>query len=168
MRIVSLLLVVLVLASCSQNKIGYVDNLGLLEDYQEKLEAENKFNAQVEKLTKKRDSLNQSFQLELQELQTKAKRLSQKDAQDQYNLLQQRGQFAAQQLQQEEQQIQQSSQAVIDSIVSKIKTEVEAYGKANGYTYILTAGDGGGVLYGNESQDLTKELLTILNDKYKQ
>ena len=165
-KLVLPLLVVFVI-SCQQNKIGYVDNVKLLDGYQEKVDVEAKFNTKVEALTKKRDSISKAFQLELQEFQSKAKSLSQKNAQEQYNLLQQRGQFVAQQLQQEEQQLQQTSQTEMDSLVSRVKDEIKSYGEANGYTYILGGGDGGSVLYGQKTQDLTEEILKIVNDKYK-
>ena len=55
----------------------------------------------------------------------------------------------------------------MDSIVSKVKKEVKAFGKTNGYTYILGGGDGGSVLYGTEANDLTSQVVKILNDNYK-
>nr|WP_299345341.1 OmpH family outer membrane protein [Allomuricauda sp.] len=165
-KIIGIALAVLAI-SCQQNKIGFVDNVKLLDGYQEKVDVETKFNAKVETLSKKRDSISQAFQLELQEFQSKAQSMSQKNAQEQYNLLQQRGQFVAQQLQQEEQALQQSSQAEMDTLVNKVKDQIEAYGKTNGFTYILGGGEGGSVLYGVDTQDLTEEILKILNDKYK-
>lgn len=152
--------------ACQQNKIGYVDNVKLMEDYQEKADIEAKFQTKVDALTKKRDSISQAFQIELQAFQTKAQSMSQKKAQEEYGLLQQRGQFVGQQLQQEEQQLQLNSQTEMDSLVSKVKKEISAYGKANGFTYILGGGAGGAVLYGEETQNLTEAMLKILNDKY--
>jgi len=55
----------------------------------------------------------------------------------------------------------------MDSLISKVKKEISAYGKAKGYTYILGGGEGGSVLYGDSSKDLTEDILKILNDKYK-
>ena len=55
----------------------------------------------------------------------------------------------------------------MDSIVSKVKDEIKEYGEANGYTYILGGGEGGSVLYGQDANDLTEQILKILNDKYK-
>ncbi|MEM9000948.1 MAG: OmpH family outer membrane protein [Bacteroidota bacterium] len=155
------------IVGCQQNKIGYVDNVKLLDDYQEKKDVEAKYNAKVDALTKKRDSISQAFQLELQAFQTKAQNMSQKSAQDEYAILQQKGQFVGQQLQQEEQLLQQTGQAEIDSVVSKVKSEIKAYGEANGYSYILSGGDGGSVLYGTDTDNLTGQILQILNDNYK-
>ena len=153
--------------SCQQEKIGYVDNVRLMDTYQEKIDVEADFKVKADALTKKRDSISQAFQLEAQAFQAKAQNMSQKKAQEEYGLMQQKGQFIGQQLQQEDQQLQASGQTEMDSIVSKVKREVKAYGKANGYTYILGGGDGGSVLYGTDANDLTDEIVKILNDKYR-
>ena len=55
----------------------------------------------------------------------------------------------------------------MDSIVSKVKEEIKSYGEANGYSYILGGGDGGSVLYGIEKNNLTDEIVKLLNEKYK-
>ncbi|WP_373518538.1 OmpH family outer membrane protein [Pricia sp.] len=159
---------VLGLASCQQQaKIGYVDNVKLMDEYQQKIDVEADFKVKAEALNKKRDSISQAFQAEAQAFQAEAEKMSQKKAQEQYGQMQQRGQMIGQQLQQEDQQLQALGQTEMDSIVSKVKKEVEAYGMANGYTYILGGGDGGSVLYGDETKDLTDEMVKLLNDKYK-
>jgi outer membrane protein len=160
-------IMVLDLVSCQQDKIGFVNNVKLMDGYQEKIDAENRYKAKAEVMGKKRDSISQAFQLEYQALQTKAQSWSQKKAQEELGLLQQKSQFLGQQIQQEEQQLQSQGQTEMDSVVSKVKKEIQAYGKANGYTYILGGGEGGSVLYGAEAKDLTSEVLKILNDKYK-
>ena len=99
------------LASCQQDKIGFVDNEVLLDNYQEKKDIESKYQSKSEAYAKKRDSISQAFQLEAQALQSKSQGMSQKKAQEEYALLQQKGQFIGQQLQQEEQQLQLQGQA---------------------------------------------------------
>ncbi len=159
---------VLGIMSCQQPaKIAYVDNVELLDKYQEKIDIETKFNARVEAMGKKKDSISQAFQLEAQAFQAKAQSMSQKKAQEEYGLIQQKGQFIGQQIQQEEQEIQQAGRTEMDSLVSKVKKEIKAYGKAQGYTYILGGGEGGAVLYGTDADNITDEILKILNDKYK-
>ena len=164
-------LVVLAIAvtamACQQYKIAFVDSVRIMDEYQEKIDVEARFKTKAEAMTKKRDSISQAFQLELQQFQAKAQKMSQKNAQEEYAQLQQRGQFVGQQLQQEEQQLQLTSQAEMDTLVKKVKKEIKEYGKANGYTYILGGGDGGSVLYGEEAHDLTDAILKILNEKYK-
>ncbi|MEM1338719.1 MAG: OmpH family outer membrane protein [Bacteroidota bacterium] len=160
------LLGILMLVACEQDKIGFVDYVKLMDGYQEKIDVENKFKTKAEALTRKRDSISQAFDLELKAFQTKAQSLSQQKAQEEYGLIQQRAQFMGQQLQQEEQLLQSSGQTELDSVVSKVKKEISAFGKTKGYTYILGGGEVGSVLYGAETKDLTKEILVILNEKY--
>jgi outer membrane protein len=164
-------LVVLAIAmtamACQQNKIGYVDSVKIMDDYQEKIDVEARFKTKADAMGRKRDSISQAFQMELQQFQSKAQSMSQQSAQEEYSQLQQRGQQIGQRLQQEEQQLQQNSQTQMDSLVKKVKKEIRAYGKANGYTYILGGGEGGSVIYGDDAQDVTEEILKILNDKYE-
>ncbi|WP_291867322.1 OmpH family outer membrane protein [Maribacter sp.] len=167
MKKILLVLAVLGMASCQQEKIGYVDNVKLMDEYQEKIEVEAKFKTKVEALAKRRDSISQAFQLEAQAFQMKAQKMSQKAAQEEYGLMQQKGQIMGQQLQQEDQQLQAAGQVEMDSIVSKVKKEIIAYGKANGYAYILGGGEGGSVLYGTDANNLTSQVVKILNDNYK-
>ncbi|MBD0850608.1 OmpH family outer membrane protein [Maribacter arenosus] len=158
---------VLFMISCQQEKIGFVDNVKLMQDYQEKIDVEAKYKTRLETFGKKKDSITQAFQLEAQAFQAKAQSMSQAKAQEEYGMFQQKGQFIGQQLQQEEQQLQMEGQTDMDSLVTKVKEEIKAYGKAHSYAYILGGGDGGSVLYGKETNDLTDEITKILNDKYK-
>jgi outer membrane protein len=153
--------------ACQESKIGFVDNQKLMDEYQEKVDVEAKFKVKIDALTKKRDSISQMFQMKLQAFQAKAQKMPQEQAQEEYGQLQQEGQFMGQQLQQQEQELQVQSQTEMDSIVSKVKREVKAYGKDNGYTFILGGGDGGSVLYGSEAQEVTAPIVKALNDKYK-
>ncbi|MBT8302241.1 MAG: OmpH family outer membrane protein [Maribacter sp.] len=167
MKKLGLAFVVLMMVSCQQAKIGYVDNVKLMDDFQEKIDVEAKYKTKLEAFNKKKDSISQAFQIEAQAFQMEAQKMSQKKAQEEYAIIQQKGQFMGQQLQQEEQLLQLEGQTEMDSIVNKVKKEIKAFGKSNAYTYILGGGDGGSVLYGTEANDLTSEITKILNDKYK-
>ncbi|NNL03532.1 MAG: OmpH family outer membrane protein [Eudoraea sp.] len=167
MKKIVLAMFLIAAVACEQNKIGFVDNVKLMDGYQEKIDIEARYQVKAEALNKKRDSISQAFQLEAQAFQTKAQSMAQDKAQEEYGLLQQRGQFIGQQLQQEEQQMQSEGQTEMDSLISRVKKEISGYGKSNGYTYILSGGEGGSVLYGTDTKDLTQDILKILNDKYK-
>ncbi|MBT2160314.1 OmpH family outer membrane protein [Zobellia barbeyronii] len=167
MKNVVVVFLMLVAVSCQQEKIGFVDNVKLMEEYQEKIDVEAAFKIKADALTKKRDSISQAFQMEAQAFQAQAQKLPQQKAQEQYAAMQQRGQMIGQQLQQEDQQLQLIGQTEMDSIIGKVKKEVKAYGKSKGYAYILGGGDGGSVLYGSEANDLTSEIVKLLNDSYK-
>ncbi len=168
MKKVILGLVFITLMACQQEKIGYVDNVKLMNEYQEKIDVEARFKVKADALSKKRDSISQAFQIEAQAFQSKAQSMPQQKAQEEYAAFQQKGQFIGQQLQQEDQQLQASGQVEMDSVISNVKKEIEAYGKANGYSYILGGGEGGSVLYGTAKNNLTDDVIKMLNEKYKQ
>lgn len=154
----------LLLLSCQQQKIGYVDNVKLMDGYQKKQDVEAEYQRKSEIFSRKRDSISQVFQLEAQELQNRSKAMSEQKAQEAFGLFQQKGQMVGQQLQQEEQQMQRMGQMKMDSVVQQVRKAVKEYGKANGFTFILTGGEGGSVLYGDEKQDITEEILKVLNE----
>jgi len=158
---------VLTIVSCQQQKIGFVDNVELINNYQEKIDTEVKIKTKIEDFQKRTDSLRQSFQLEINDAEIQARKMSQagiqklsKDLQDKEQILSQRVQF-------EKNQIAQESQSQNDSLIQKVKTFVKDYGKKNGYSYILGSNDAGSVMYGEEASDLTQTILEALNAEYE-
>jgi outer membrane protein len=158
---------VLTIVSCQQQKIGFVDNVELINNYQEKIDTEVKIKTKIEGFQKRTDSLRQSFQLEINDAEIQARKMSQagiqklsKDLQDKEQILSQRVQF-------EKNQIAQESQSQNDSLIQKVKTFVKDYGKKNGYSYILGSNDAGSVMYGEEASDLTQTILEALNAEYE-
>ena len=154
------------LTAC-QDKIAFVDNAKLLDNYQEKKDIEAKLKGQISAYERKRDSISMAFQTEARAFDAQAKTLPQNVAQKKYNELMQKSQILQQHLQQEEQKIQMESQTQMDSLLSKVKKNIKEYGKQKGYTFILGANDGGSVLYGSEKKDITKEVTEYLNNQYK-
>ncbi len=156
------------ITSCNQDKIAFVDNSYVINEYQERKDLEAKYKIKVDAYNKKRDSLGQVLQLEYQTFQLKSKTLPETQAQSEYQVLMQKQQMFQQQFQLEEQQISQQSQTEIDSLISKVKTFVQAYGKENGYTYILGTSDAAAsVLYGKDEKDISETILKSLNENYK-
>lgn len=169
MKKISFLVITLItMASCQQSqKIGFVDNSKLVNEYQEKIDVEAKYKKQIDASNKRTDSLAKSFQAEYQDFQKKASSMPQDKAQELYQQLGQKQQMLQQQIQMAEQQIASASQTEIDSLISKVRKFVKDYGKANQYDYILGSNDAGSVMYGKEGDDLTEELIKALNDSYK-
>jgi outer membrane protein len=152
------------LVACQQNKIAFIDNSKLINEYKEKKALEEKFKQKAQRFDKKTDSISKAFQIEAQAFDAAAGKMSQKEAQSKYNELLQKRQFIQQQLQIEEQQLQSQGQKQMDSVVNKVKDFVKDYGKKNGYTYILGSNEAGSVLYGKDEKDITEEVLKALNE----
>ncbi|GJH40155.1 membrane protein [Capnocytophaga sp. HP1101] len=156
----------LALTACT-DKVAFVDNSKLLNDYQEKQDIEAKLKTEIATYEKKRDSISMAFQTEARAFDAQSKTMAQNVAQKKYNELMQKSQILQQHLQQEEQRLQMESQTQMDSLLSKVKKNIKEYGKQKGYTFILGANDGGSVLYGTEKKDITKEVTEYLNSQYK-
>ena len=158
------LMVLVMLSSCQeQAKIGYVDNSKLINEYQKKKDIESQFEIEIAAFNKRMDSIGQSFQTRAAQLQAKDPKMAQKSTQDEYQALTQQYQSFQQQSQMEEQQIQQRGQTQIDTLIKTVRSFVKDYGEKNGYAFILGSNEAGSVMYGKESQDVTKEILEALN-----
>ena len=167
-NIIIVLIAVLTLASCQQSqKIGFVDNSKLINEYQEKIDIQDKLQAKIKKYETRRDSVRQAFQLEINEAELKSRKMSQADIQKLSQELQQKDQMMSQRDQFEQQQIAQESQAQNDSLIKKVRNFVKDYGTKNGYDFILGSNEAGSVMYGKEASDLTQEILDALNAAYK-
>lgn len=70
---------------------------------------------------------------------------------------------ARQRLAMEEQQL--SDQYSAD-IWKEINTGIAAYGKDHGYDFILGASGDGSLMYANEAENVTKEVVAYLNERY--
>lgn len=166
-KIAYVFLTIFVFISCQQQKIGFIDNGKVINEYQEKIDVEEKFKVKDEAFKKRTDSISQAFQLEAQDFQLKASKMSQKKAQETYDGLMQKQQLLQQQMQFEQQQLTQAFQKEIDSVIIKVKDFVRDYGKTNGYTYILGTSDGAtSVHYGTEENDLSQTVIDALNAEY--
>ena len=164
-----LILLLVVFMSCqNQQKIGFVDNGKMINEYQEKKDIEEKFTQKELAFQKRTDSIGKAFQMEAQEAQLKLSSMSQSKQQEQYQILGQRQKMLQQQIQFEQQQMQQAYQTEIDSVISKVKGFVKEYGKNNGFTYILGTSDNAAtVLYGVKENDLSQIMIDALNANYK-
>jgi len=161
-------MVLFALASCQdQQKIAFVDNSKVVNEFNKKVEFEAKFKTKIEAYNKKADSLNQAIQMEAQLFQTRAQKMKQSKAEEEYQALLQKKQMQDYQLGNEEKALQAEGQKEIDTLVKQVKAFIKDYGKTNGYTFILGSNEGGSVLYGAEATDITETVLTALNKEEK-
>ena len=166
-QIAALALISLFTISCQQEKTAFVDNEKLIEEFQERKDQQNIYEAKMQALYKKRDSIGAEIQKEVKAFQEKNGNLPMSKQQELYAPIQQKSQYFSNMLQQEEQQISKASQVAIDSLLKKVDDEISEYGKTNGYTYIFGKNKAGSVLHGSEKNDITQIILDKLNSKYE-
>lgn len=161
-----LLVTAFIAVACQTEKSGFVDTEELLTEYAELKSAKERFTKENDLIMGELELKIKAYQIKEDLFRKNGPSMSRKDQEEQYNTLG----AEAQQLQQERQarvgKLQVESQEVIDSLITKVKDRVKAYGKANGYSYIYGSNDAGSVLFGKEELDLTKAILKEMNDSY--
>ena len=90
------ILAVLSLTACQQQKIGFVDNGVLVNDYQERLDIEAKLKVKIDAFKSRTDSLRSAFELEIKEAELRARKMSQSNIQKLSQELQQKEQVLSQ------------------------------------------------------------------------
>ena len=63
MKNIIVIFAIVLLASCQQEKIGYVDNVKLMDEYQQKIDVESKFKVKADALAKKRFDESPNFSI---------------------------------------------------------------------------------------------------------
>jgi outer membrane protein len=166
-KIIGGLILACTFISCDQQKTGYVNTEKIVKEYKTMAATQDTYAKMNDALMAELEQKAKAYQSQVEEYQKNqsSMKASEREKAEQ-NLMAQR-----QQLQQEQQtrgsQIQQESQAAIDSIISKVKNEVKAYGKSNGYDFIYGQNDAGSIMYGKEEYDVTDDVIAVLNKSSK-
>ncbi len=151
------------LTACNQDKTAYVDTTVLIQEYSEMQEVEADFTERSESLKRELDSVARGFQQDVQEYQENMGTMSQAERQAAEQELMQRQQMIQQQQQMRSGQLRQESDAVVDSVITRVKDFVKVYGKENDYTYIFGSNESANIMYAEEGLDITQEILEKLN-----
>ena len=167
-KILILLISVIALTSCTQQKNAYVDTSVLMKEYHVMKSYQEKMSKQDQAFKAKYESLNADFQKEYLAFEEKAKkeRFSQKKYEQAIAGFRQKGSQLQQMQQAESYKQQQENQVALTEIVDAVEAFVKDYGKKNGYTFIFGTNENTGtVLYAEDKLDITDTVLEALNNK---
>lgn len=148
-------------------KTAYVDTSKLLEEYTEAKDIDAKYKAKSEEMGKELEGEVARFKFEASNFQKNAQLNGQAWAQQKGAELQKREQQLSYAQQALVRQLQEESGAEMDTLVKNVKKFIKDYGKEKGYDYIYGTGEAVSILYAQDKYDITKELVKLLNDKYK-
>lgn len=148
-------------------KTAYVDTSELMKQYTEAKDLEAKFKGQAQEKGRQLEAEINRFKQDASNFQSQVQANGQEWAQRKGAELQKREQQLAYAQQTLSQQLQAESGKEMDSLVSGVKKFIKAYGKEKGYSYIYGTGQVATVLYAEDKFDITKEIITALNEKYK-
>lgn len=153
--------------SNSENNIVYIDTSKLLQEYEQSKDVEAKYKAKSEQMGKELDAELSKFRADVAFFEKNAQSKGMQWAQQTGAALQEREQRLAYTQQAMMQQLQEESGTEMDSLVKEIKDFIQEYGKKQGYDYILSTEGSSTVLYAKDGQDITDEVVKLLNNKYK-
>jgi outer membrane protein len=166
MKKLLLLVAAIILVSCNQTKIAYINVEDLMKDYDATKLMQEELQAKQEKITKELDSISAPFQLEVQEYYKNAQKMSvQKRAEVEADLQQKNQQLQARQ-QQASQQLQLENQINSEAITKKVDSFVSIYAAEKGLGLVLGTSGNGTVMYGDDTLNITQQILEILNNEY--
>ncbi|MFK5957493.1 MAG: OmpH family outer membrane protein [Lutibacter sp.] len=155
-----------IFASCNQTKVAYIDIEVLMKDYEATKALETSLKAKQEVMAKELDSIGAPFQLKVQQYyQNQQKMSTQKRAQTE-QALQQEQQFLQSKQQEASLLLQKENQKMSEIITKRVDSFVENFAKSKGYNLVLGTSGQGTVLYGDESLNVTTEILEILNSDF--
>ncbi|MDP2388373.1 MAG: OmpH family outer membrane protein [Bacteroidota bacterium] len=146
----------------NQQKTGWISLPGVFNKFEYKAELEKKFKMSEEARKKIVDSLELNVKILYKTIQAtnspsaelNAKFELQRDA-----FLEKKEQLEAENLN--------MRNDFNNQILTQLNQYVKDYGKENNYKIILGAEGNGSLMYGNEADDLTEEILVYINEKYK-
>ncbi len=157
---------VLVLFTCAtasaEVKIGFVDMKMVIAKSEAGSKAMDSLKSQFKDMKDNLDSQKKSLDALKEELQKQSMMLSQEaklDKEQQYKRKVRDFQDSGQNYQRK---LQQAEQNLSKPIIDKLIEVMQAYGKKNGYTAILDK-QGAGLVYFDESTDLTNDIIADLN-----
>lgn len=148
-------------------KTAYVDTSKLLEEYTEAKDIEAKYKTKSDEMGKELENEVARFKYEASNFQKNAQLNGQAWAQQKGAELQKREQQLSYAQQALVRQLQEESGSEMDTLVKNVKKFIKEYGKEKGYDYIYGTGDAVSILYAQDKYDITKEIVKLLNDKYK-
>jgi outer membrane protein len=148
-------------------KTAYIDTSKLMDESIEAKDIGEKYKDKSKVMGSQLEVEVNRFKSEAANFQKNAQANGQVWAQQKGAELQQREQELSYAQQAMLRQLQEESGVEMDSLVSKYRKAIKDYGKDKGYDYIYGTGDVASVLYAKDSYDITKEIIKLVNDKYK-
>ncbi|PCI31085.1 MAG: hypothetical protein COB60_12740 [Flavobacteriaceae bacterium] len=166
-NVLSVAVVAIVISSCSHTKIGYMDVEKVMTEYEGMKDLEVDIIAQQEILAKNLDSLSGVFQDKVKNYYAKSAKMTSKKRQEVEAALQMEQQMLQGKQQQATLDLQKIGRDNTAEITQLLDSLVTVYATKNGYHLIMGTTGKGTVMYGDESLNVTDQMLDIMNTQYK-
>ena len=147
--------------SMSAQKFGYLNSAAILQEMPEVKQAEADLEVLQKQLQSRGETMLQEFQAKYQELERKNQQgeISPKELEEESQALKADENKLAQFEQDMQRQVLERRDALLQPILDRVNTAIEAVAKEEGYTYIFDASPGTGILlYADESTDIVEKV----------
>ena len=149
-------------------KTAYIDTSKLMEESTEAKDIEAKYKDKSKVMGNQLEAEVSKFKADAASFQANAQKNGQAWAQQKGSELRETEQRLTYAQQAMMQQLQQESGVEMDSLVKGYRKLIKDYGKEKGYDYIYGSGEASpSILYSKDSYDISKEIIKMINDKYK-
>ena len=176
-KIVFALICAIGLVSCDKSQpatntsgvsTAYVDISKLLKEYEEAKDLDAKYKAKEEQISKELNADFEKLKADIAYFEKNAQAKGAQWAQQNGAVLQEREQRLAYAERGMQQKLSAEYGKEADTLVKKIKTFIKEYGKEKNFDYILGTNESSNtVLYAKDGQEITDDILKLLNEKYK-
>ncbi|MFA7445345.1 MAG: OmpH family outer membrane protein [Flavobacteriaceae bacterium] len=151
----------------SQAKTAYIDTSRLLKEYQQAKDIEAKYKAKEDQMSKELETELTKLEAEIEYVKKNAQSKGMEWFQQNAAALQEKEQRLMYVQQGLQQQLSSEYSKEADTLVKAIKQFVKDYGKEKGYDYIYGTNEASNtVLYAKDGQEITDEIVKLLNEKY--
>lgn len=163
-KISIILLMGISIISCNQEKTAFVENERVVEEYYKLENMRDRYDSKQEALSKEIDSLAAPFQKLYDEYMDKRESMSKQERQQKEQQLRQMQQQIRSKQNQEGRSLQQKRGEEADSLIKVMENKVADWADKKGYTYIFGSNQSSNILYGDQSKNITDEVIEMLNE----
>jgi outer membrane protein len=148
-------------------KTAYIDTAKLMDESIESKDIEAKYKEKAKVMGTQLEAEVARWKSEAANFQKNAQTNGQAWAQQKGAELQKREQELSYAQEGMLRQLQQESGVEMDTVVKKYRDIIKDYGKDKGFEYVYGTGEANSILYAKDKYDITKEIIKLVNDKYK-
>lgn len=148
-------------------KVVYVRSQDLVYNYLGMKEVQNKFESQKQAWQSNLDTLKMDFQRSLSKFQEEYKHLSEQEKKTREQMLRTQENNVIQYNEAVTAKYKEEEDKMLQGVLNQVNSFVEKYGKEKGYDIILGTTLSGSLLYGENTMDITEEVLAELNKNYQ-
>ncbi|MCM8818956.1 MAG: OmpH family outer membrane protein [Candidatus Omnitrophica bacterium] len=146
-------------------KIGYVDVKKIFDNYEKAKKVQELFLKDVDAEQKNMDKLQEEIKKLQEDYEKKKDIMKPEERTKKENEIKTKIQEFQKKWTATKQKLDEKGNALEEQLFNEVKSAIAEYAKKNGYVIVINSFDSKLILYGEESCDLTNEIIKLLNKK---